>query len=195
MTNYEAMRTMAQHALAKFLSSIMDGQKCPASEKFCDGQRECDDAILNWLNAESDDTELKRRLKDDPHHDVLATARLAKLAAENPALPIVAMVNFEVVAGDEFSYWIGEINNVDVKELCLSKCDDARTWDREEAEDDYEEFIERYASNEDLMKIESLTDEKLYKQAAMEWIAGLPWAKCIVIFVEAPDKLTRKSTK
>lgn len=25
---------------------------------------------------------------------------------------------------------------------------------------------------------------------AMEWIAGLPWTKCIVIFVETPDELT-----
>ena len=51
MTNYEAMRTMDKDDLAKFLSSIMDGKKCPASEKFCDGQRDCVDAILNWLNA------------------------------------------------------------------------------------------------------------------------------------------------
>lgn len=76
MTNYEAMRTMDKDdlveflssivsdeairimdkdELANFLSSIMDCKKCPASEKFCDGQRDCDDAILNWLNAESDD--------------------------------------------------------------------------------------------------------------------------------------------
>lgn len=76
MTNYEAMRTMDKDELveflssivdceairimdnvelAKFLSNIMGCKKCPASETFCDGHRECDDAILNWLNAESDD--------------------------------------------------------------------------------------------------------------------------------------------
>ena len=76
MTNYEAMRTMDKDELVEFLSSIMDGEairimdkdelaeflssivdckKCPASEKFCDGHRDCDDAILNWLNAESND--------------------------------------------------------------------------------------------------------------------------------------------
>lgn len=121
-----------------------------------------------------------------------ATATLLKLAAENPAMPIVAMVNFEVVAGDEFAYWTGEIDSVDVKELWLSP--DARTWDREDAESEYDGFVESYASNEDLMKIECWTDDKLYKQAAMEWIAGLPWTKCIVIFVEAPDELTKKET-
>lgn len=122
-----------------------------------------------------------------------ATATLLKLAAENPAMPIVAMVNFEVVAGDDLAYWTGEIESVDVKELWLSP--DARTWDREDAESEYDGFIESYASNEDLMKIECWTDDKLYKQAAMEWIAGLPWTKCIVIFVEAPDELTRKGER
>ena len=55
MTNYEAMRIMDKDEMVEFLSSIMDGKKCPASEKFCDGHCECVDAILNWLNAESDD--------------------------------------------------------------------------------------------------------------------------------------------
>ena len=73
MTNYEAMRTMDKDELVEFLSSIMDGEairimdkdelaeflssivdckKCPAlGKKFCDGHRDCDDAIRNWLNA------------------------------------------------------------------------------------------------------------------------------------------------
>ena len=77
MTNYEAMRTMMdKDELVEFLSSIMDGKairtmdkdelteflssivdckKCPALEKFCDGQRDCFYTILNWLNAESND--------------------------------------------------------------------------------------------------------------------------------------------
>lgn len=55
MTNYEAIKAMDKDELAEFLASIMDGQKCPASEKFCDGQRCCVDAILNWLNADLDD--------------------------------------------------------------------------------------------------------------------------------------------
>ena len=53
--NGEAMRIMYKDDLAEFLSGIVDCKKCPALEKFCDGHRECVDAILNWLNAESDD--------------------------------------------------------------------------------------------------------------------------------------------
>lgn len=53
MTNYEAIKTMDKDELAEFLASIMDGQKCPASEKFCDGQRCCVDAILKMPISES----------------------------------------------------------------------------------------------------------------------------------------------
>ena len=67
MTNYEAiriaMRIMDKDELAEFLSSIMDGKKCPTSEKFCDGQRDCVDAILIWLNAESDDDTVVEHLE------------------------------------------------------------------------------------------------------------------------------------
>lgn len=55
MTNYESIKAMDKDDLAEFLSGIVDCNTCPALEKFCDGHRDCDDAILNWLNAESDD--------------------------------------------------------------------------------------------------------------------------------------------
>ena len=51
----DAIRIMDKDELAKFLLGIVACKKCPASEKFCDGKRDCVDAILNWLNAESDD--------------------------------------------------------------------------------------------------------------------------------------------
>lgn len=121
-----------------------------------------------------------------------ATATLLKLAAENPTLPIVAMVNYEVVAGDEFTYWTGEIASAEIRELWASPREDARIWDREDAEDECEDFVESYAPNEELMRIECLTDDKMYEQAAMEWINKLPWTKCIVIYVETPDELTKK---
>ena len=50
----DAIRIMDKDELAKFLLGIVACKKCPASEKFCD-HRDCDDAILNWLNAELDD--------------------------------------------------------------------------------------------------------------------------------------------
>ena len=56
----DAIRIMDKDELAKFLSGIVACKKCPALEKFCDGQRDCFYTILNWLNAESnDDTVVK----------------------------------------------------------------------------------------------------------------------------------------
>lgn len=64
MTNYEAIKTMDKDELAEFLSNIVDGQKCPASKKFCDGQRCCADAILNWLNADAKAAQYMEFLKE-----------------------------------------------------------------------------------------------------------------------------------
>ncbi|WP_337439124.1 hypothetical protein [Acidaminococcus fermentans] len=115
---------------------------------------------------------------------------LLKLAAENPSLPIVAMVQYEVVADDSFSYWLGEIDAVDVEELWVS---DGRTWTREDAEYECLSIVDDYAPDDVVAQIERLPDEKLREQAAMEWINGLPWMKCIVIFIGTPDDLTNEA--
>lgn len=116
--------------------------------------------------------------------------KLLKLATENPSLPIVSMVQYEVVADDSFSYWLGEIESVTVEELWVS---DGRTWTREDAEVECSSIVDEYAPDDVVAKIESLPDGKLREQAAMEWIKGLPWMKCIVIFVGTPDDLTNEA--
>lgn len=123
-------------------------------------------------------------------HANKTTEKFLRLAAENPNLPIVAMVQYEVVADDSFSYWLGEIEAVDVEELWVS---DGRTWTREEAEYECLAIVDDYAPDDVVAKIESLPDGKLREQAAMEWIKGLPWMKCIVIFVGTPDDLTNEA--
>ncbi len=123
-------------------------------------------------------------------HANKTTEKFLRLAAENPNLPIVAMVQYEVVADDSFSYWLGEIEAVDVEELWVS---DGRTWTREEAEYECLAIVDDYAPDDVVAKIESLPDEKMQEQAAMEWINGLPWTKCIVIFIGTPDELTNRA--
>lgn len=44
---------------------------------------------------------------------------LRDLVSEYPDLPIIAEVETEVVASDEFSYWYGEFANSRVDEYCL----------------------------------------------------------------------------
>lgn len=54
MTKYEAIKAMDQHELAGFLVSITTCGDCPAFDD-CDGHGVCTEAMLEWLNDESDD--------------------------------------------------------------------------------------------------------------------------------------------
>ena len=54
MTNYESIKAMGVNELAGFLASITTCCNCPAYRN-CDGHVVCTAALLEWLNAESDD--------------------------------------------------------------------------------------------------------------------------------------------
>ena len=54
MTNYEAVKAMGMSELAEFLASITTRGDCPVFGN-CDGHVVCTAALLEWLNAESDD--------------------------------------------------------------------------------------------------------------------------------------------
>jgi hypothetical protein len=65
---------------------------------------------------------------------MLVNKELIKLVAENPELPIIAMVNGEV-CGDDCGYWLGHCGLTSVKEVGLIG---------ERYYDDREDFIEAY---------------------------------------------------
>ena len=56
MTNYESIKAMGMNELAGFLASITTCFDCPARN--CGGHEVCTAALLEWLNAESDDDTL-----------------------------------------------------------------------------------------------------------------------------------------
>ena len=53
MTNYESIKAMGVNELAGFLASITTCFDCPARN--CGGHEVCTAALLEWLNAESND--------------------------------------------------------------------------------------------------------------------------------------------
>lgn len=70
-------------------------------------------------------------------------AKLIELAKENPELPIIAMVDGEIVGGDEYARWLGSFGEVKLGEYTLY--DDRFI-------DDREEFTERYYDlNDDIL--------------------------------------------
>lgn len=113
-----------------------------------------------------------------------AVMDLLKLSEGNPTLPIVAMVQSEVVDGEDYGYWAGMVAGAEIEELWTCWEYDGRTWTREEAEDDLADFMESIGQTDEVEKIQSLPDGPLFERAAMKFISGLPWEKAIVLFVD-----------
>ena len=105
---------------------------------------------------------------------------LLELIKENPDLPIVPMVGSEVVAGDDYGYWIGSWGTCEVTEYYLGN---ERVHFKDPA--DEEEVLGdlqgcRWGCTPDGKDIYDLSDEEwdeLYK--------SIPWIKCIVVYIES----------
>lgn len=121
--------------------------------------------------------------------------KLLKLAAENPSLPIEALVDSEVVANDDFNTWWGDVFNVSIEDLWGYPYEGGKTWTKDEALGDVFDFAEteseylgdRYDDYEMVLDMDDRDAEKVIK----EWIDEIPWKKCIVIFIGTPDNLLR----
>lgn len=105
------------------------------------------------------------------------TEKLLDLIQKNPELPIVPLVDSEVVAGDEFGWWLGQWGKADVTEYYLGR-------EGIHFKDDDEENILsdldgcRYGHDQDDRDIYELSDDewnKLY--------ASIPWTKAIVVHI------------
>ena len=105
------------------------------------------------------------------------TEELLKLIKENPNLPIVPMVESEVVADDCCNYWMGEWGTCEVTEYYLGR---EKVHFRDDDEEDVLMDLEgcRWCSTQDGRDIYDLSDEEwdaLYK--------SVPWVKCIVVYI------------
>lgn len=99
---------------------------------------------------------------------------LLKLVAENPDLPVVPLVDYEVV-GDSYWYWMGSFGRSEVGEYALF--DDRYFTDREELEERYADYVaDDYPD---------MSDEEFFamvKEKTKDW-----WTKAILIYIETPD--------
>ncbi len=104
---------------------------------------------------------------------------LVQLMKDNPDLPVIPMVDTEVVAGDEFGYWMASFGKCEVREFAI--------------DDWYGDGIVRYRDEygaEDGL-IEAIaeckydgTDED-YEKAKEE--AEKLWTKAIIVKIELPE--------
>lgn len=105
------------------------------------------------------------------------SGELLKLIRENPNLPVVPMVDYEVCGDDSCIWWLGRWLCCEITEYYLGE-------ERIHFKDDDEEFVLndlegcRYGHTDDGRDIYELSDEewdKLYQ--------SIPWTKAIVVYI------------
>lgn len=103
---------------------------------------------------------------------MINTQKLLQLAAENPDLPIVPLVDYDVV-GDGYGFWLGEFGNCYVGEYA---CYGERYYeDRDELKEDYLGY-----NAEDF---EGYFDDDL--EEALDLATDHLWTKAIIIHINA----------
>lgn len=102
--------------------------------------------------------------------------KIIKLIQENPDLPIIPIVDAEVVA-DDYGYWMGKWGHCEVTEYYLGR---ENIHFKDDDEEDVLMDLEGcgYCEDFDGNDIYDLSDEQwdaLYKK--------VPWAKAIVVYI------------
>ncbi len=102
---------------------------------------------------------------------------LFRLMRENPDLPVVPMVDYEVV-WDGYGRWAGSWGKARIDEYLIDG-DSYKIWFK--SENDPEDVLEDVLSYEDYTSLPDNDDER--KQA----YNALPWIKAIIVDVNLPD--------
>ena len=103
---------------------------------------------------------------------------LFKLMQEHPELPVVAMVDSEIVQDDGYSRWMGAWGNSSIEEYFIGE---EQIHFREA--DDFEEVEETLTDGRICYDdFEAMSDEE-----AVGAYNSLPWIKAIVVNIDLPD--------
>lgn len=104
---------------------------------------------------------------------------LFQLIKENPELPIVPMVDSEIVADDCYSWWMGSWGKAEIDKYLIT----AERIYLHSLDDEYilenSDIIEKFVSREEYM---SMSGEEL-KQA----YENLPWIEAIIVNIDLPE--------
>ncbi|WP_195985345.1 hypothetical protein [Clostridium sp. D33t1_170424_F3] len=106
------------------------------------------------------------------------TAELLKLVQENPELPIVPMVDSEIVADDGYNRWLGSWGSSYIGFYLVGE---EKVHFRED--DDFEEIENALTDGAiNYEEFEAMTDAEA--EAAY---ASLPWIKAIIVNIDLPE--------
>lgn len=103
---------------------------------------------------------------------------LFKLMRENPDLPVVPMVDADIVA-DDSGYWLGSWGYAKVDEYLIPRSD--YEYIRYKSDDEIFETLEAYLDDEDF---EALPESEEECRPAYD---ALPWVKAIIVYINLPE--------
>lgn len=126
------------------------------------------EAIQQMLDELADALEGKETTAADK--EVQNREELFRLMREHPDLPIVPMVDSDIVADDSFSWWVGCWGHAGITEYIMG---DERIFFKDDDEDAVLDGIKEYRS-----VWEDWPEEKI-----TETFNNLPWIKCIVVYI------------
>lgn len=124
-----------------------------------------------------------------------------KLVEENPTLPVIAMVDGEIVCGDDYYRWLGSVGNVELGEYVLF--DDRFIDDREEFKETYynyndDELCEKFGYKPGLNEFslengyctqaqyEENKENEKHLEAYLDEVAERAFKEAIVVYVDPP---------
>jgi len=103
---------------------------------------------------------------------------LFKFMKKNPDLPIVSMVEGEIVAGDDFGYWLGSWGLAEIDEYLEPKGDYG--YIHFKSNNDVFGVLGDYLTNEEFENLPETEDE------CRDAYNKLPWIKAIIVYITSP---------
>ena len=101
--------------------------------------------------------------------------KLFRLMQENPELPVLPMVNSEIICETYCTYWSGSFGDVVLTAYVIG---DERIYFREDDSDEMETVLNNVVGGQDWYDVA----EDDVKQAYHD----LPWTEAIVVYIEYP---------
>ena len=103
---------------------------------------------------------------------------LFKLMQENPDLPVVPMVDADIVAGDDYGRWMGSWGSASVDEYLIPPDDRPMIF---KSDDDVFDTLEQCLPE---AEFEALPENE---SECRPFYDALPWVKAIIVNINLPD--------
>lgn len=110
--------------------------------------------------------------------------KMLKLIKENPDLPIIPMVDAEIV-GDDSGYWLGSIGEVFVDKYVLHEDYGAIFYDNDDP--DITDIFEKFFDYAECGIDEEIPDSEAFPLMKQK-IDTLDWQRAIIVYIKLPEQ-------